>query len=637
MKMLNDNIFMNILKSSLAVISILFLGISCAPQEGQKSTLPTEAKITTAKPADVVKLDNVEPAYWWAGMKSETVLLVIHGENIASSTVNVEGGLTISSLNTQDNPNYLFLDLNIAGVKPGKYPITFTSKAGKLSYDFELKARNKDIKAQGLTAKDVMYLIMPDRFANGDVSNDSQDDLSQKADRSFRGGRHGGDIAGVTSKLDYLNDLGVTTVWLTPFLENNQPEWSYHGYAITNFYKADGRHGTNADYKNMVTQAHSKKMKVVMDLVFNHIGNGHKWMQDLPAKDWIHQWDEFTKTNYKGEALSDPNASDYDKKIMSDGWFDTHMPDLNQDNPYLAKYLMQASVFWIEYAGIDGIRMDTYPYNKKEMMSEWVSYVLNEYPDFYIVGETWLPGATWESYWKAGGNNRDGFVSTLKSVSDFPVWDAVNRTWRNHWSVTELYKTLTEDFLYDNAIQNKIFLDNHDVDRAYGVFGKNLPNMKLATSFLLTTRGIPQIFYGTEILMSKGGDHGDLREDFPGGWPGDKRDAFTAKGRTKQENDYFNYMRTILQWRRTSSAIAEGKLKHWVPFNEVYVYARYTKEQTVFVVINNNEKAQTFDVKRFKEVLSGFKSGKDVLTGKSVDVTKSISVPAKTAYILELK
>ena len=627
---------MKIVKAGILAILVSAFGMSCTPKE-ESTELVKQASVPNVKPASDVKLQSVEPAYWWAGMKNETVLLIIHGKNIATSSVQVDGeGIGIESVDTQDNPNYIFLNLNIAKAKAGKYPITFKAGAKELTYEFELKQRNNSTKAQGLTSKDVMYLIMPDRFANGNPENDSQADLTQKANRKDRDGRHGGDIAGVTSKLDYLNDLGVTTVWLTPFLENNQPDWSYHGYAITDFYKADGRHGSNAEYKNMVDEAHKRDMKVVMDLVFNHIGNGHDWMKDLPSKDWIHEWKEFTKTNYKGEALSDPNASDFDKKIMTDGWFDGHMPDLNQSNPYLAKYLMQASVYWIEYAGIDGIRMDTYPYNKKEMMSEWVSYVLSEYPDFYIVGETWLPGATWESYWKAGGNNRDGFVSTLKSVSDFPVWDALNRTWRNNWSITEVYKTLTEDFLYDDANQNKIFMDNHDVDRAFGVFNKNIPNMKLATSFLLTTRGIPQIFYGTEILMAKGGNHGDLREDFPGGWAGDKRDAFTAEGRTKKENDYFNYMRTILQWRRTSKPIAEGKLKHWVPFNEVYAYARYTDKETVFVILNNNKDEQSFSTDRFSEVLKGNATGKDILTGKTVTIGSEFTIPGKTAMIIDL-
>ncbi|WP_281613547.1 glycoside hydrolase family 13 protein [Flammeovirga sp. SubArs3] len=626
---------MKLLKTGVALLSAVLMASTVSVADHEVN-LPE--KTSVVKKAKKPVVDLVEPAFWWAGMKSGTVMLTVHGENIAAAKAAIEGeGISIKAVNSLDNPNYVFIDLDIKDAKAGSYPITFTEGKKKTVYNFELKARNSETKAQGLNQSDVMYLIMPDRFVNGNPDNDSQESLVQKADRSDRGGRHGGDIAGVTSKLDYLNDLGVTTVWLTPFLENNQPGWSYHGYAITDFYHADARHGSNAEYKNMVTQAHSKDMKVVMDLVFNHIGNGHLWMKDLPSEDWIHQWEEFTKTNYKGEALSDPNASDYDKKIMSNGWFDGHMPDLNQDNPYLAKYLMQASVWWIEYAGIDGIRMDTYPYNKKEMMSEWVSYVLNEYPDFYIVGETWLPGATWESYWKAGGKNNDGFVTTLKSISDFPVWDAVNRTWRNDWSITEIYKTLTEDFLYDDASQNKIFLDNHDVDRAFGVFKKDVENMKLATAFLLTTRGIPQIFYGTEILMSKGGDHGDLREDFPGGWEGDKRDAFTEAGRSEEENDYFNYMRTILQWRRSSDAIENGKLKHWVPFNEVYAYARYSDKQTVFVILNNNKEDQTFDVKRFEEVLKGKTSGKDIISGKTITFDDKMTIPAKTAYIIELK
>ncbi|MBB3698389.1 cyclomaltodextrinase N-terminal domain-containing protein [Flammeovirga yaeyamensis] len=582
-------------------------------------------------------INQVEPAFWWAGMKTPSVMLMVHGVDLASTEVTIDAkDIKINEVKSLDNANYVFIDLDISKAKAGTYPITFTRGKKKTVINYELKERNKETKAQGLDQSDVMYLIMPDRFVNGNPDNDSSDKLVQKADRSDRGGRHGGDIAGVTSKLDYINDLGATTVWLTPFLENNQPGWSYHGYAITDFYQADARHGDNAEYKNMVSEAHKRDMKVVMDLVFNHIGNGHLWMKDLPSQDWIHQWKEFTKTNYKGETISDPNASEYDRKIMQEGWFDGHMPDLNQDNPYLAKYLMQASLWWIEYAGIDGIRMDTYPYNKKEMMSEWVSYVLNEYPDFYIVGETWLPGATWESYWKTGGKNRDGFNTTLKSISDFPVWDALNKTWRDHWSITEVYKTLTEDFLYDDAGQNKIFMDNHDVDRAFGSFKKDLPNMKLATTFLLTTRGIPQIFYGTEILMAKGGDHGDLREDFPGGWAGDERDAFTKEGRTDDENEYFDYIRTILQWRKNSEAIT-GKLKHWVPFNEVYAYQRYTDNSSVFVVINNNLDEQTFDTARFEEALKGKTSGKDILTGKTISFDGKMTIPAKTAYIIELK
>ncbi|MEH0156292.1 alpha-amylase family glycosyl hydrolase [Limibacter armeniacum] len=488
------------------------------------ATTPVSADNTTISVSELKKnttaIDKIEPAFWWAGMKNTSVMLMVHGQNIGNSKVSVDyPGVKVVEAVTKDNPNYLFLTLDLKGAQPGKVLLKFdTGKRKPLTYEYELKAKSNDPgKAQGLDAGDVMYLIMPDRFVNGNPDNDTVKEMKQAADRDFRGGRHGGDIEGVISKLDYLQELGITTVWLTPFLENNEPEWSYHGYAITNFYKADPRHGTNEDYKRLVDEAHKRGMKVVMDLVFNHIGDKHWWMADLPTEDWVHQWDTFTRSNFKGEVISDPNASEYDKTIMEKGWFDGHMPDLNNSNPYLAKYLIQMSEWWIEYTGIDGIRMDTYPYNDKETMSEWVKTVKEEYPDFYIVGETWLWGTVYESYWKKGRPNPDGYVTNLESISDFPIWDAINKVWRDNRSVHELHTALTQDFLYENPIQNKIFMDNHDVDRAFGSFNKDLESMKMATAFLLTTRGIPQIFYGTEVLMANRGDHGDIREDFPEG------------------------------------------------------------------------------------------------------------------------
>lgn len=627
-------------KHHIPLIAALSLGFCFATPLASTSWAQQGVQAVAGLPQEkkpIYNIDRVEPGNWWVGMVNPSVQLMVHGKNIAYTKVSIDyPGVSIKKVSSLDNPNYVFIDLDLQGAKAGTFPIRFEyGKKKEMVLQYTLKEKTPRI-SEGINGGDVMYLIMPDRFANGDPSNDKVSSMLEGPDRTHRDGRHGGDIKGITQNLDYIKNLGATTVWLNPVQENNEKRYSYHGYAITDFYKVDPRFGDNQAYKDMVEAAHKRGMKVIMDLVFNHIGDNHWWMKDMPSKSWVHQWSEFTKTNFKGEILSDPNASDYDREVMAKGWFDNHMPDMAQEDPYLAKYLTQMTIWWIEYSGIDGIRMDTYMYNDKQMMAEWVKAVKAQFPNFYIVGEVWLPEASFEAYWKKGRTNQDGYASTLESVSDFPLWEGFKETFRDDKSIDHIWKRLAQDFLYEDPNGNKIFLGNHDVDRFFGIINKDMNKAKMATTILLTTRGIPQLFYGDEILMAKTGEHGDLREDFPGGWAGDARNAFTKEGRTAQENEYFDYLSNILHWRKEHVELFKsGKLKHWAPQDQVYAYTRSTGNQSAFVLVNNNDKPVTIQTTRYQEALSGYKSGKDIISGQPVNLS-NITVPAKSSMIIEL-
>jgi glycosidase len=576
-------------------------------------------------------------------MHNPNLQLMVYRKGIAETRPEVEGeGAVLKFVSKLESPNYLFLDLEIKpDAKPGSLTLRFFEKDGQsVSYPYQLRERSAgDMRQQGLNPGDVMYLIMPDRFANGDPSNDEIPGMFEKPNRSFHGGKHGGDLKGIRDHLDYLQDLGITTLWLNPVFENNMRRYSYHGYSITDHYKVDPRLGSLEDYESLVDECHNRNMKVVKDMIFNHIGLEHPWMQDLPSADWIHQWPEFTQTNYTNPTVTDPYISEFDLRQMVDGWFVRTMPDLNQKNPFLARYLIQNSIWWIEHTGIDGIRMDTYPYPDKQMMAQWVQEVRAAYPDFYIVGETWLEQPSYEGYWQGGGTpNKDGYDSHLPSISDFPVYFAARKAFGPEGELFELYKMLSQDFVYRDPFLNKIFLDNHDVDRFFAETGKDLVQYKLAMAFLLTTRGIPQIFYGTEILMAGTGDHGVIREDFPGGWEGDKRNAFTSEGRSDAENEAFDYVRKILQWRKDSRPIAEGQLKHYLPRDEVYVYERFTEDESVIVILNNSPNETILKpVERFKESFEKYTRATDLLTGEMVHSPWNMKLPAKSARILILR
>jgi neopullulanase len=592
------------------------------------------------------ELQRVEPPSWWAGMKNSELQLLVYGENISRTTPTVDyPGAEVLRFTTLESPNYLFVDLNISEeAQPGTVLLEFKHRNTTVAaYSYELKARHEgSAQRQGFDQRDVIYLLFPDRFANGNPENDSHPEMLEKVDRSNPDGRHGGDIKGISNHLDYISDLGFTAVWINPLLENNQAAYSYHGYAISDFYRIDPRFGTNEEYLELVNQMHEQGIKVIKDMIFNHCGINHWWMNDLPSADWINQFDDFTRSNFRGGTVFDPYAADHDLRLFQKGWFDTNMPDLNQENEFLMNYLIQNSIWWIEYAGLDGIRMDTYPYPEKEAMKKWAQRVMEEYPDFSIVGEAWLSHPAQVATWQQGDKLDTGYESSLNYVFDFPMYDAFRWAFNEDqgWSngLVRFYDLLTQDYLYQNPFNIVTFADNHDGDRIFSKLNENLNSLKMAMTFLLTTRGVPQIYYGTEILMT-GRDnrgHGAIRKDFPGGWPGDMRNAFTAEGRTKKENEAFNHIRTLLQWRKENEVIHSGKLKHFIPENNVYVYFRYNNDKTVMVILNNNEKSQHLENKRFLEITVNYSTGKNVPDQKVYDLNDLI-VPAKTGLILELQ
>lgn len=591
--------------------------------------------------AQDVTVSRVEPPFWWAGMNDEKVQLMVYGEGIGSCTASIDyQGVALAGVHTAENKNFLFLDLIVSGAaKPGSFDIDFQfSKKKKISYGYELKSREKQRHSwQGLDQSDVIYLLMPDRFVNGDPANDNVSALKEKSNRVFHGGRHGGDLQGIVSKTGYLEDLGVTALWINPLLENNMPEFSYHGYAITDYYKIDQRYGSNEDYRKLADELHKRDMKLVMDMVFNHCGREHWWMKDMPFANWINYYPGYVNTNHAMSSVSDPYAAQSDTDQFVRGWFVSQMPDLNHDNSFLATYLIQNSIWWIEYAGLDGIRMDTYPYNKKEFMAEWARRVYTEYPGFYLVGETWVESEAQEAWWaEKDPEKKSSYNSHLNSITDFPLCFAVQRAFKKGGDVLELYKVLSKDFLYYDPFANKIFVDNHDMDRFFHVIDKNTEEFKLALTFLFTTRGIPQLFYGTEILMEGHGEHGVLRQDFPGGWSADERNAFSAHGRTKSENEAFDYIRKMLRWRRQSDAIRNGTLKHFVPYDNIYVYSRTSDKESILVVLNNGEEPKKIDMTRYSEVLKDYASASDVINGSELNDLKTIELNANSALVLKL-
>lgn len=591
-------------------------------------------------------IKRVEPPCWWVGMKNPKLQLMIYGSNINQAQVEIsDKRVTLESVDKTENPNYLFLNLTInENAEPGAFNITFKFPKGKPKVvAYELKERKKGSSERiGFNNSDVIYLVFPDRFSNGNPANDSIKGFSDKYNRNDPYGRHGGDIQGIINHLDYFNQLGVTALWLNPILENNQPSTSYHGYAITDFYRVDPRLGDNELYRKFSEMAHERGLKVVKDMVFNHCGSSHWWMNDLPMHDWINQFPQFTRTNYRIPTTFDPHASTVDSSLMADGWFDVTMPDLNQRNPYMATYLIQNSIWWIEYADLNGIRMDTHPYCDKHFMSRWCAAVMSEYPNFSIVGETWVNYPDWVAYWQKDARNPDGYNSNLKVAMDFPLMFAMHKAFdeKDGWDtgLARLYEILAHDFVYPSPNNLLIFADNHDIGRFHRDSSQALGRLKLAMAFLLTTRGIPEIYYGTEIILpgddAKG--HGDIRRDFPGGWEGDLKSAFTADGRTSRQNEIFNYISTILNWRKTASAIHSGKLTHFIPENEVYVYFRTDDKQTVMVILNNGYQPKLLETARFSEMMKGKNSAVDIISGKVLDNLEKVQLSPRSALILEL-
>ncbi|MGV3704272.1 MAG: glycoside hydrolase family 13 protein [Arcticibacter sp.] len=597
--------------------------------------------------AQVPALERVEPAFWWVGMNNPKLQLVVHGNNITSREVKLNyAGVSLAEVHKVENPNYLFIDLMVsADARPGKFNIEFLSKnQKKLSYAYELKARDKSPnRIMGVTNKDFIYLIMPDRFANGDKRNDVIKGMQETAlNRDSMYYRHGGDIQGIINQLDYLEDMGVTALWLNPVLENDQPKTSYHGYANTENYKIDPRFGDNALYKKLVDESHARGMKVIKDLVHNHFGSQHWILKDMPTKDWVHNWPEFTKSSFKDQVLFDPYASEEDRKIMTDGWFDGHMPDLNQKNPFVKNYLTQSHIWWIEYAGLDGFRLDTYAYNDPEFMAEWGKQIKAEYPRFTFFAETWVHGIPNQAFFTQGNTVNRGFDTELPGVTDFQTLWGINETLNGKfgWNdgVNKLYTTLASDFMYQDATRNVVFLDNHDLSRFYSVIGEDFDDYKSGIAWLLTTRGIPQLYYGTEILMKNfSNPDGLVREDFKGGWAGDKENKFKAQGRTAKENEAFNFVRTLARYRKSNEVLQTGKMMQYVPENGIYVYFRYNADKTVMVIMNTNETASELPLKRFHERTKGFSKALNVVSQEKINSLQTINIPAKTTWVLELQ
>ena len=602
------------------------------------------------------QIQRVEPAFWWKGMKNPELQILVYGKNIANQTIELSNGIQVKELKKVENPNYVFITLNTDEINVPKFKINL--KNGKKlvnSFDYELKQRNPNSSSRNsFTSKDVMYLIMPDRFANGDYSNDSQPNLTEKANRNLPSGRHGGDLRGIIKNLDYLQNLGVTALWLTPANEDNEKQTSYHGYAQTDLYKIDGRYGTNEEYLELSRQLQKRGMMLIQDYVTNHWGISHWLIQDLPTKDWIHQFSDgegkygFKRSNYRTTSQFDTNVAEIDKKEALNGWFDTTMPDLNQSNPLVLKYLTQNAIWWIEYAELGGLRVDTYPYNDKEAMSKWAKAITDEYPNFNIVGEAWMYSPAHISYWQKNSKigEIDGYNSNLPSVMDFTLYTDLPHALKEEESwdkgMIKIYNSFGNDFLYPDINNILVFFENHDTERFNEIFNGDSRYYRMALTLISTVRGIPQIYYGSEIGMrgdkNKGGD-ADIRRDFPGGWKEDKQNAFNIQTQTKEQKEFYDFTQKILNWRKGKEVIHTGKTKHYMPKEKVYVYFRYNEKEKVMVVLNNNEKEQTFDLNRFSESLNGVSKGKDVVSGKefSISTQNKLTIAPKSSLILELE
>jgi glycosidase len=592
---------------------------------------------------------RIEPLNWWVGMKNTKLQLLVHGKDLkGSEVISKKPGLKIVKVNQADSPNYLFIDCEVAkNAQAGTYPIELI-KGNKVIHhiDYSLLAREKNsANRPSYTTKDVIYLITPDRFANGDSSNDAAPGFRQpNPARNEMYGRHGGDLKGITDRLGYIHDMGFTAIWNLPVQTNDQAKESYHGYAITNHYQIDPRFGTNADYRNLALKAEEKGIKIIMDVILNHCGDGHWWMKDFPFKDWINFDGKFVSTTHRRETVQDPHVSKYDAKMQTEGWFVTAMPDLNQNNPFMATYLIQNTIWWIEYAHLGGIRIDTYPYSEKHFAAKWSDAVLAEYPNFNLVGEEWSSNPIITSYWQRGKVNRDGFKSSLPALMDFPLQNALTDAMNENdqdWGkgLNKIYSVLSSDLVYANLDNLVVFGDNHDMSRFYTQVKHDQALFRMGIAFLMTTRGIPQIFYGTENLMSNpnSSEHGEIRGDFYGGWSGDAKDAVTQRGFTADEKSTQDYFKKLLNWRKNNAVIHDGKLLHFGPENGVYVYFRYTNTGKVMVVLNKNAQEMVLDVARYAEMIQPGVTVKEILTDKSYTLGNQMSVAGKSATILEIK
>ncbi len=617
--------------------------------------------------ATQVKVTRIDPTDWYVGLKNPTLQLMVYGQNVRDAEVSVDyPNVRIDSIARLDSPNYLLIYLDLNGAQPGE----MTLKIGKQKVKYLLKQREMSgDKRMGFTNADVLYMLMPDRFASSWKYTEPKAAKKLAAtlnnyvvDRKQPSLRHGGDLEGIRQHLDYFNQLGVTALWFTPVLENNSPDneagySTYHGYATTDYYRVDPRFGTNAEYRQLADEAHAKGLKIVMDMIFNHCGFEHPWVKDRPSKDWfnLYEWLEgkdkanfnsdprgtnFQQTSYKLTPVKDPYASEIDLKETVDGWFVPTMPDLNQRNPHVMTYLIQNSIWWIETVGIDGIRMDTYPYADAKGMARWMKTLDDEYPNFNVVGETWVTEPAYTAAWQKDSKlSKEN--SYLKTVMDFSFFDKLSQAkneetdpWWN--GLNRLYNSFVYDYLYENPNNVMAFIDNHDTDRFLGN-GKDTLALKQALALLLTVKRIPQLYYGTEILMNgtKEVTDGNVRKDFPGGFPGDKKNCFTAEGRTKAENDMFNWLSNILHWRNGNETIIRGMQKQFIPYNGIYVVARSWHRNNVVTILNGTSKPATLEIARYAELIENQTEAVDITTGRKVSLTKDIKLRPRQSMILE--
>ena len=604
-----------------------------------------------------VKIDRVEPTDWYVGMKDPSLQLMVYGEGIREAQVSTDyPGARVDSLVRLDSPNYLLVYLDLSGAQPGEMKLRFTLGKSKKDVSYRLNARAMaGEERKGFSNADVLYMLMPDRFAQGKDHEAQVKGMNPYVeDRSKPSLRHGGDLRGIRDHLDYFTQLGVTALWLTPVLENNSPDGkdgssTYHGYATTNYYRVDPRFGTNEDYRQLIADAHAKGLKVVMDMIFNHCGFEHPWVSDLPSKDWLNmpEWlsgkeedkAKYLQTSYKLTPVLDPYASEVDKRETVDGWFVPSMPDLNQRNPHVIKYLIQNSVWWIETVGIDGIRMDTYPYADREAMARWMKALEREYPNFNTVGETWVTEPAYTAAWQKD-SKLSSVNSYLKTVMDFAFYDRVNMAAREEtddwWQgMNRVYNTLCYDYLYANPSSVLAFIENHDTDR-FLRNGMDTLALKQALALLLTINRTPQLYYGTEILMNgtKEVTDGNVRKDFPGGFPGDKANCFTAEGRTRAQNDMFNWLSRLLHWRQGNEAIIHGKQVQFTPRKGVYVIARQARGQNVLTVVNGTSEPAQMEVKRYAEIIGQATEATDILTGRKVALDKDVALQPRETLVL---
>ena len=625
----------------MLLLGIIMLGCQNITQQTQE-----------VKYLDPLKVDRVEPPHWWIGFKNDTLQLMIKADNIQYSTVDSNtDGVEIIGVQKAESPNYLFVDLTIdKTTAPGLVKFVFSSREGKKSkLDYELRARPQLAQNyKGFNSEDVIYLITPDRFSNGNTDNDINQNLKEKQiDRSNDYARHGGDIQGITDHLDYIEDMGFTAIWSCPLRTNDMQRASYHGYAITDYYQVDPRFGTLQEYKTLVKEAQKRGIKFIMDQVVNHCGLNHWWMKDLPFKDWINYQDEFLAgqptiySNHRRTTNQDIYASDSDKKGMTHGWFVDAMPDLNQKNPFMAKYLIQNNIWWVEELGLGGIRQDTYPYADQEFLRQWAGAIMREYPNFSIVGEEWSFNPLLIGYWQHNPNQRQGYVSNLTSTMDFAMLDHIKQgvSQPESWDtgLVKIYEGLANDFHYPNPKAIMLMLDNHDMSRIFTELNGDIVQTKMALSTMLTLPRVPQLYYGTEILMQdfdKPGDHGLIRTDFPGGWTGDSVNAFTGEGLNSDQKEMQNFIKILLNFRKDSSSIHYGKTIHFAPKDGIYVLFRVLEEEVTMLILNKNDEPINLDLTRFEELNNSGKTFRDVITNRTFVWNETLNLPAKGSYIM---